>query len=232
MNMRHPRGQRSAIPDVTVRLAETAADEQRCKTLIASVYGDIYGVAMTSEAADPDGGLETFPDRYLMGEVEGEIVACSGLYTRHTYVERFGQLTPGDIAGFASECGARDAAQRRRYELTKLVVAPAWSRLGLGRRFVGASHARAFLGLDSGDLPPLLLLCGKTSVFRMWDAMGIHTRCIRPFPVYRNHERYRRPDDPIESRLVIPEIDVAPRWYHLTFPATLGIQPMETTNGR
>jgi hypothetical protein len=224
-----PVGRPSAALDVTVRLAEAPEDVRRCRDLVSAVYEGAYGVAMTSGAADPDGGLETFPDRFVMGEVDGELVACAGLYTRQTYVERHGEVTRDEVAAVARAAGVADAEERVRYEYTKIVVAPAWTHLGLGRRFIGASHCAEFLCLDSGAHPPLLLVCAKLSVFRLWDAAGIHTRHLRPFPDYRNHARYRSPHDPMESRLVIPERDVDRRWYDLKLPSNL---PMTSPGAR
>jgi|AMFO01.1.fsa_nt_gi hypothetical protein len=209
--------------EVTVHLARTGDEIGRCKDLIAQVYETTYGVRMAERQAEPDGLIEAFPDRFMMGEVDGELVACAGLYTRHTYVERHGKVTTDEIRRAARAAGIDDAGKRRRYEYTKVVVAPAWGRMGLGRRFIGASHCREFLCLDSGGLPPLLLVCAKLSVFKLWDAVGIRTRYLRPFPFYRNHRRYRHPDDPMESRLIIPERDIDGRWYDLRYPASITI---------
>jgi hypothetical protein len=233
MSTPEPIQRQSALPDVLVRLAEGPEDERRCRDLISGIYAAAYAVEMTTGKADPDGGLEAFPHRFVMGLApDGQLVACAGLYTRDTYVERYGQVSLERIAAVARAAGVTDPERRRRYEFTKIVVAPGWGGKGLGRRFIGAAHARDFLCADSGGVPPLVLVCAKLSVFKLWDAVGIHSRFLKSFPLYRNHERYRRPEDPMESRLVIPEKDVARRWYDLTLPASLNIHEPRDSDGR
>ena len=207
-----------------IRRAESDEEQQACKDLIARVYRDAYGVTLTDGTTDPDGGLERFPDRFAMGTVDGRLVATCGLYTSDTYVERYGLVSREalDEALEAAEVSPYDVRGRERpfYEYTKVVVDPAFGKRGFGRQFLAATHSRSFLHGPDG-IVPFLLVCARLSVFRLWDAMGLRTRYLRDFPIYRNHARYRSPEDPMESRLVVPERDVAARWFLRPWPTVV-----------
>lgn len=198
---------------VEVRLARSRSDIEACQQLMAETYLRAYGVVLTYGEVEPDGGVERFPDRYVMGLVGDELVASAGLYVHETYVERYGHLQSEEIARVTRAAGIEGGELRPRVEYTKAVVDPRWGRRGIGRHFIGATHSRAFLAVDGAD--PLVLCCGKLSVFRnLYEPVGLHTRTIKAFPLYRNHARYRTPNDPMESRLSIPELDIDPKWYH------------------
>lgn len=218
---------RMTVPvDLQVRLVTTEADAAACQALIASVYASRYGVSMTDAKVDPNGRVESFPDRYAMGLVGDELVACTGLYTRRTYVERFGDVSDADIARVLDEAGVKDGHLRRRFEYTKIVVKPRWCGRGIGQTFIGATHARAFLcaePTEQAGLPPIVLVCANLRVFRLWERVGVRTRRLKSFPTYANHERYRSDDNPMESRLVIPELDVDPRWYDMPLPGAVRV---------
>lgn len=200
-----------------IRLAEGPGDVDRCRALIQRVYRERYGVEVGDGPADPDGGREQLPDRYVLGELDGHLVACAGLYTGTTYVERFGGVDRATLAPWATDVRGRP---RPVVEYTKVVVDPAFARRGLGRRFLAASHAAPFLAEGGGPLP-LVLICARLTTFRLWEAAGIRTRFLREFPTYRNHARYRSVGDPMESRLVVPELDVPATWLWTTLPRTL-----------
>lgn len=212
---------------VEIREAETELELDACRALVADTYERWYGVRFADRRADPNGRLEPFPDRFAMGLVGGQLVASAGLYVRQTYVERFGRVSDDDIAAAMARAGVEPDVARPRIEYTKLVVRYGWEGHGIGRHLLAATHCRAFLGADENGVPPLVLACGKRSVFsRFYDAMGIRTRPIKPFPKYRNHERYRSDDDPMDSRLIIPEIDVHARWYRQAMPGEVVIEPV------
>jgi hypothetical protein len=202
-----------------VRLAADPPDVAACRELIGRVYLERYGVTLSDAAADPDGGAERFPDRYVLGEVDGRMVACAGLYCGTTYVERFGGVDAGDVRAACRQAGLEPAeyADRPFVEYTKIVVDPTRGRRGYGRRFLAASHAAGFLA-PAGERLPLVLVCARLTTFRLWEAVGIHTRFLREFPSYRNHARYRSVADPMESRLVIPERDVPTRFLRAELP--------------
>lgn len=209
---------------IEVRVAKTAAEVAACKELSGRVYYEQYGVKLTDGLCNPLGYRERFPDRFAMGFIDGKFAACAGLYVGETYVERFGRVDDALIASVLEEAGCPEAISRPRVEYTKVVVDPAFGGQGIGRRFIAMTHAREFLEVD-GEIP-LLFVCARYSVFRLWQAVGIRTRPLRPFPWYRNHERYRSSADPMESRLVIPELDIDKRWFELhlsdDYPETLG----------
>lgn len=213
----------SDLLELQIRRATTVSEIAACRALITGVYRAKYGVSFASFGVDPANKVEPLPDHYVMGVVGDLIVAAAGLYTRETYVERFGEVTDAEIRRVLTDAGLSALADRPRVEYTRLVVRPGWEGRGIGRYFLAATHSRAFLGTGA-DGPPLLLACGKMSIFRsLYEAVGIRTRQLKSFPWYRSHERYRSDQDPMESRLIIPEMDIDPRWYRFPLPSTVGI---------
>lgn len=207
---------RTTDTPIEVRIAETPDQVEACKELAYEVYLRQYGVRLTDSQINPLGYRERFPDRFVMGYVGGRFAVCAGLYVGETYAQTFGRLTDAHILPVLDEAGCPEAISRVRVEYTKLVIKPEFAGRGIGRRFLGMTHSRHFLSVD-GELP-LLLLCGRRSMFQLFHSVGIRTRTLRPFPWYRNHERYRSSADPMESRLVIPELDIEKRWFELSYP--------------
>ena len=69
-----------------------------------------------------------------------------------------------------------------------------------------------------------MVVCAKLSIFRgLHDAVGIRSRTLKPFPRYAVHERYRSDDDPMESRLVIPELDVPAEHWERPLPREIAL---------
>lgn len=204
-----------------VSLAETPEQVAACRALIAETYLREYGVRMTPDEADPNGLRERMPDRYAMGVIGEQLVACAGLYIGRTYIEEYGQVTGEEIDRVLTDAGVWDPSPRVRVEYTKVVVREGWGRRGIGRLFIGATHSHTFLEVDGRT--PVLLVCAKLSILRMWRLIGIRTRLLKEFPAYRNHDRYRASGDPMESRVIIPELDIHRRWYDPTLPTTLSI---------
>jgi hypothetical protein len=92
--------------------------------MIASVYNEQYGVVFSEDVYDLDNKIEPWPHRYLIGSLDGDVVAVCGMYMRSTYVERYGLVTGEDIVAALREAGVDgryDPSNRR--EITKLVVA-------------------------------------------------------------------------------------------------------------
>lgn len=209
---------------IDVRIATTRDEIEACKALSSEVYLREYGVRLTDSQLNPIGYRERFPDRFAMGFINGRFAVCAGWYVGETYAQTFGRLTEAEIRAALDEAGCPEAISRVRVEYTKLVIKPEFAGKGLGRRFLGMTHSRQFLEVD-GEVP-LILLCGRRSMFGLFQSVGIRTRALKPFPWYRNHERYRSAADPMESRLVIPELDIDPHWFELRFsdeyPETLG----------
>lgn len=208
---------------LTFRIAETRGDVLRCQNLVASVYNRQYGVVFSEDHFDLDAKIEPWPHRFLMLFVDGEHAATCGLHLRNTYVERFGEVSDSDLRealAAAPEAHPRREALSKR-EITKVVVAPGFRGRRLGRSLIGAAHCPTFLDADPAS-PPIVLVCAKLSIFRsQWGGAEIRTRVMKPFPFYKVHEQYRSPEDPMESRLIVPELDVPEPWRTLTLPGSL-----------
>jgi GNAT superfamily N-acetyltransferase len=214
---------------LSLRIAATRTEALRCQYLIAQIYNEEYEVLFSDDRYDLSAKIEPWPHRYLMGTIDGELACASGLYMRDTYVERFGDVHEADIRGLVGAAGVGDRyAGAARREITKVVVHKRWRGRGLGRAILAAAHARAFIE-QQATTAPLVVFCAKLSIVRnLWDAIGVRSRTIKPFPFYKVHELYRSDADPMESRLVIPALDIPPRWYDLSIP---GEYPVETFGG-
>lgn len=207
-----------------IRLAQGPEEIQACQQLVFDIYHRHYGVTFSHDRVDPDARIEPYPDRYLIGLVDGELVAATGLYTELSYVERFGGVTNAEIDSMLVAAGAAGSyTARRKVETTKLVVRDEWNGLGIGRIIHAAGHSREFVQYGSTE-PSILVACAKLSVFRhIYGEMDIRTRTIKPFPEYPAHERYRSATDPMESRLIIPDLDIPAKWYNFRLPAELDL---------
>jgi len=212
---------------MALRVARTRGDVLQCQYLIAEVYNKEYEVVFSDDSYDLDAKVEPWPHRYLMGLVDDQLVCCMGLYVRQTYVERFGNVSDEEIDALIRESGGspRFAAARKR-EITKLSVRPDQRGHGYGGFMLGASMARDFLQVDGvPDEPHILVACSKRSLWDvLWHPAGIRTRVIKPFPIYKVHERYSSPQDPMDSRLVVPELDIPPRWYDRPIPGEYEVE--------
>jgi hypothetical protein len=70
-----------------------------------------------------------------------------------------------------------------------------------------------------------MVFCAKLSIIdRIFHRAGLRTRRIKEFPFYKVHELYRSPEDPMESRLIIPTLDIPARWYGLALPGRYDIE--------
>ncbi|WP_242344886.1 hypothetical protein [Anaeromyxobacter terrae] len=210
-----------------LEIAARSADVLRCRQLVGEVYHRRYGVVFSSDTYDLDRKIEPWPHRFLMGFLKDELAAVSGLYLRNTYVERFGGVTDDEIGAHLREAGLEgryDPAARR--ELTKLVIAPRLRNSGLGPLFVAIAHARAFVELDAA-LPPLVTFCVVRSMRRLVERHGIRPRHLKPFPHYKVHELYRSERNPMDSYLVIPELDVPAAFRDLRIPGEHELSPWQ-----
>ena len=214
---------------MTVRLAASRADVLRCQYLIAETYNKEYEVVFSDDRYDLDAKVEPWPHRYLMGLVGGELVATSGLYLKETYVERFGNVTDEEVDALIRAAGAREnyRATRKR-EITKVVVGRQFRGRGYGRFFLACAHSSAFLQVDA-DAPHVLVCCARKSIWdNMWHGAGVTTRPIKPFPYYKVHELYRSEADPMDSRLVIPDLDVPARFRDLAVPGEYEVEKLRS----
>ena len=212
---------------VQLALAKSRREVLACQYLIAEIYNKDYEVVFSDDSYDLDAKIEPWPHRYLMGSVDGEVVVTAGLYLHSTYVERFGAVSDELIARRIAEAGAAGRfSPARKREITKISVRRDQRRRGLGRFILASAHARDFLQVDADpDEPHVLVSCAKRSIWDgLWHRAGIRTRPLAPFPDYKVHELYRSPDDPMDSRLVVPEVDVPERWYERRIPGEYEVE--------
>lgn len=193
-----------------ISIAERRADVLRCQYFIAETYNKHYGIMFSEDEHDLEARIEPYPQRYLMGTVDGELVAAVGLYTRETYVERYGSITDDELLAMIEEAGVRDAYPTlSKRELTKLVVKEGWEGFGLARLLHTTGHATAFLEADA-EAPVVVLVCAKISIIQsLFAPRGrVNSRFLAPFPRYPIHSDYRSDTDTMESRMSIPAVDV------------------------
>ena len=204
---------------VDVRMATTRQDVARCQYAIAEVYNRQYEVVFSEDHHDLEAKIEPWPHRYLMVLAEDTLVATIGLYLRNTYVERFGQVPRDEferVLGTPNTVEHYDVSRLR--EVTKLVVQPEYRGQNLARFTLGCGHARSFCQ-TAADEPHLITFCAKRSIVdHVYSGPGISSRVIKPFPMYKVHELYRSPEDPMDSYLIVPEADIPSRWYDLALP--------------
>lgn len=204
---------------VLVRIARTREEIVTCQYAIAEVYNRQYDVVFSEDQHDLEAKIEPWPHRYLMVLVGDTLAATIGIYLRNTYVERFGQV---ERAEFERALGRPDTIEQydvaRLREITKLIVKPEFRGQNLARFTLGCGHSRAFCQAEA-DAPALITFCSKRSIVEhVYEPTGLHSRRIKPFPMYKVHELYRSPEDPMDSYLMIPEQDVPARWYQLALP--------------
>ena len=200
------------------RRADSRGDVLRCRQLIAEVYNRDYEVVFSEDRYDLEAKIEPWPHRFLMALSGSELVAACGLYTHDTYVERFGLLTDSDLDCLLDGAGvAGEYDSKCRREFTKMSVRHDWRGHGIAACLTGAAHSRHFTEVDADRA--IMVFCAKLSIIdNIFHRAGLRTRTIKPFPLYKVHELYRSPADPMESRLIIPTLDIPPRWYDLELP--------------
>ena len=204
---------------VQLRIARSSADVLSCQCLIAQVYNRHYGVVFSDDIYDLDAKIEPWPHRYLMAFSGDELAAVCGIYLHHTYVERFGLVSDAEISAQLEQAGVRasyDPGLRR--ELTKLVVAPPWRKLHLSPAIIAACHSRHFMDIEADRTPLLTYCCVRTIAEGIMTRHGIRARRLKPFPKYKVHELYRSESNPMDSYLVIPDLDVPPAYRDLPIP--------------
>jgi hypothetical protein len=202
---------------VSLAIAQNRRDIMRSQALIAEVYNREYEVVFSDDRYDLVGKVEPWPHRYVMGLVNGELACVAGLYMHSTYVERFGQVDAEDIRAVRRQAGLPDGDQLPSREITKVVVHGDYRGLGLSQVIVSAAHTRAFLDAD-GAAPNVLLSSKRSLVRSMHNRVGITPRAIKPFPIYKIHEFYASPADPMDSYLILPELDIPAVLYEREIP--------------
>jgi GNAT superfamily N-acetyltransferase len=154
-----------------------------------------------------------------MVQDERGLAGTMGLYLEHTYVQRFGQVEREDIERVLAAAGASGRYDPTRLrEAAKLVTRPECRGKNLGRFMLAFAYSRSFSQM-AADAPHLLVVCSKRSIIsHLYEPIGLRPRPIKPFPHYRVHERYRSATDPMESWLIIPDLDIPRRLDELELP--------------
>ncbi|MDA1353781.1 MAG: hypothetical protein O3A01_04830 [bacterium] len=193
--------------------------------LIAEVYNKYYKIFFSKDYSDLEAKIEPYPHRYIYAKVGDEIVGCAGLYTHNTYVEKYGDVSTEDIINtlLSLNLDPNHYNLEEKREITKIVSKPEWVGKGIGAFIWGAAYSKFFLG-NQTEKPPIITCCAKLSTFQYFEKFtGITTHKIKSFPEYKIHEYYRSQRDPMESRLVIPNLDIPNRWYNLKIPSVYNV---------
>lgn len=201
-----------------VKIAESQTEIQGCKLLVRKIYQSRYGIKF-SNFPDPKRKIETFPDRFLMAEVDGVIYGCLGLYLSNTYCEQFGQISDMNIETILKSIPHSIPRPYDLRELSRLAVKPGLRSLQavVVKCLSLASHMRDFIHFDSDQ--SMILCCGKSAIFRwIHHRSGIRTRFVKFFPKYKSHEDYVSKNVPMEIRLVVPKVDVPELLYTIKCP--------------
>jgi GNAT superfamily N-acetyltransferase len=203
---------------VHFQIAKTNYDVSQCRSLIAEVYYKKMGITFADDTFDIENKIELYPHHYLMGLVQGELVACIGLYLHSTNPERYGKVTDIEVDMLLKKAGVcRKYSGKYKRELTKFVVKEEWRNKGIGKRLLAAAHSKDFIHMNE-EKPHVLINCATLSMFKhFWQPLGIGNRPIKPVPIYKIHEFYRH-HQIMESRLTIPSLDIPARWYHFQIP--------------
>lgn len=204
-----------------ISVAERQPDVLRCQYLIAESYNRDFGIMFSEDIYDLDARIEPYSNRYIMGKVGNEVVTAMGLYTHNTYVERYGDVSSADVRERLEEAGVEDlSAATRIRETTKLVVRRGWGGLGLSFLIRYASYTHRFLS-DGLEGSFVAVVCARRSLLDEFFYPGkspIRARPLKPFPFYAVHAKYRTAEDPMESRLIIPELDIPEEIYRMSLP--------------
>lgn len=219
--------------NLEIKLAVRRGDILRCQYLIAEAYNRHYEIFFSNDIVNLNARIEPYPDRYAMGTINGEIVATVGLYLQETYSEQYGGVTEKDIDRLLHEAGVEGRySSKRKREFTKLVVRDDWEGRGLAYHFFKGVNCRDFFQLEAEPGAPHAIVCtAKTSIFRnLHSRAGITTRLIKPFPIYEVHSLYSNADDPMESRLTIPDLDIPPDIYEQRLPTVIEFTPSKGTH--
>jgi len=203
-----------------MKIAKTSSEILQCKYLIADVYHRNYKIYFSNDIFDLNAKIEPYPHQFVMGMIGKELVACTGLYTGQTYVEKYGAVTEEDIQAKIKEAGMTERyGKARKRELTKFVVKEGWNQKGIGKFLWSAAHSRDFINIGTNDENTILLCCANQYIYKhFYESVGIKTRFLKEFPFYRVHEFYRSPENPMDSRLILPEIDIPEKAYNMELP--------------
>ena len=211
--------------NITIKLAQNNLEVKQCKNLIKQVYyQDFNGVTLSDTICDPAKRIELYPQYYLMGLVGDQLVAVLGLYTEGTNGERHGKVTPQEIAQLLQKAGVlHKYSGYQLREVTKFVVKKEWRGQGIGKIMFGAAHSQDFIQINESR-PTLLVSCSSVSIFNKFsDGIGIRSRTIKPMPYYEIHKHYSSAENPVETRLIIPELDIPEYCFNVSLPTKFSL---------
>jgi GNAT superfamily N-acetyltransferase len=204
---------------IQIKIAQTSAEINQCKSLISEIYYQKLGITFSDSISDAEAKIEVYPQYYLMALCSEILIGTIGLYTNGTNAERHGKVTEQDVNILLTE-----AKVINRYlgkylrELTKFVVKDEWQNKGIGKVLLAAAHSQDFIHINE-EKPHVLVSCATFSIFEYFaNALNIRTRRIKPMPFYKVHEHYRSHDNPLETRLSIPDIDIPKELYFAKLP--------------
>lgn len=174
-------------------VCEAEGEEQvrRCRELAAEVHRLV--------AEPPDG----WPDRWLMGLADNQLVATIGLSRREGCVRWF--LGPH---AFSLAQALTEAEARELVELRLLAVAPSLRGYRFARLLMAVAYSRGFLA-PSGDVPAVIQF-GPPAVFKALERLfHVQTQLVA-----------RSGDG--ELRVLVPDRDVPRPILEQALPAELG----------
>ncbi|MBT5856360.1 hypothetical protein HOH87_07005 [bacterium] len=214
--------------NITLRVAQKRSDIIRCQYLIAERYNKYYKIFFSKDTADLNAKIEPYPHKFLMALHEDELVGVIGLYTHNTYIETFGNVSTGEIKKISHQL-TKEKPNTTFVEVTKLVITSKWIGTHLSQLLLGAAFSKTFLSSSVNDSQNIIVgTCAKISVFKhLFTPVGISTHLIKDFPKYKVHELYGTKKNPVQSRLIIPELDVPKQLYDLQIPGTHAIDAVK-----
>jgi len=197
------------LDHITVKISQSWGEQLRCKYNSAEVYHKYYKIFFTDGACHLNQKIEPYPHRFLMAcGNDNKLLGSIGLYTHDCYVTRFGNVTTQEIQDILTKADVADYYDPTKVrEITKVAIND--EKKGIAKMLLSFAHSTQFFNPEESTTPYLLLICGTKKIFKnFWDALGINTRFIKTFPYYKVHEYYRSPENPMESRLIIPKLDI------------------------
>jgi len=180
--------------------AEGAEQVRRCRELAAEVH---------RLAAEPPDG---WPDRWLMGLADNQLVATIGLSRREGCVRWFLGPHAFSLAQALTEADARELV-----ELRLLAVAPSLRGYRFARLLMAVAYSRGFLA-PSGEVPAVIQF-GPPAVFRALERL-FH---VRTQLVARSGDG--------ELRVLVPDRDVPRPILEQALPADLGAAAFRRPRG-
>ena len=211
--------------NLTIKLAQNNLEVKQCKSLIEQVYyQDFHGITFSDTICDPEKRIERYPQYYLMGLVGNQLVAALGLYTKGTNGERHGKVSSHEITQLLQEAGVLEKySDYQLREVTKFVVKKEWRGQGIGKIMFGAAHSQDFIQINESQ-PTLLVSCSSVSIFNKFaNGIGMRSRTIKPMPYYEIHKHYSSAENPVETRLIIPELDIPKYWLNFSLPTKISL---------